>query len=84
MLEAAFVELQERLSVTKSNFDYLPGHDDKIDIYADYDQTREIGLAYRNGILLRALDSPYFVQFGNTIESTNQLIRHDSKTTILT
>lgn len=77
MLEAAFQELQERLSVTKDDFDYLPGSSQQIEIYADYDQNTTIGLAYRDGIILRALDSPYFVQFGSTIESTNRLIRHE-------
>ena len=76
LFEEALTEHMQRLDVTKADFEYLPGQS-KIEIYADYDQTNRIGLAYRDGIIMRALDSPGFSGFGHTIESYKRLIRHE-------
>lgn len=59
--EAAFTDIKIMLNVADSDFDFMPNWgSEKIHILSDYAQRNQIGLAYRDGIIIRAKDSPRY------------------------
>lgn len=59
--EVAFADVMSILDITFDDLDFLTGNPSKkIHILADYAQSNQWGLAYRDGTIMRALDSPNF------------------------
>ncbi len=61
-----------------ADLDFLPNYTSrKIHILSDYEQQTNGGLAYRDGLINRAPDSPRYKQFGTTREVWLRTLQHE-------
>ncbi len=75
LAEEAFTDIKQKIEVTHSDFDFLPNWgSEKIHILSDYNQRNQIGLAYRDGIIIRAKDSP---RFNNDNTNWQRILHHE-------
>ena len=78
MAEEALGDILTILEVTYDAFTFLPDYDTpQIHILADYNQMASSGLAYRDGIIIRALDSPRYVTAGYTPQKYRLVLQHE-------
>lgn len=78
LAESVLSEIKTQMDITHADFDFLPSYEsEKIHIMADYDQMAWSGFAYRDGIIIRALDSPRWTAAGHTPESFRGLMHHE-------
>lgn len=76
--EASLDAIMEKMDIDASDFTFLPSYEKpKIHILADYDQQAQSGLAYRDGVIVRAPDSPRYRAVGYTPESYRSLLQHE-------
>ncbi|MCH8123891.1 MAG: hypothetical protein IH853_12315 [Bacteroidetes bacterium] len=76
--EEALDDILSILGVTYDEFTFLPSYTSrKIHIMADWNQMAQSGLAYRDGFIMRALDSPRYQSAGYTQESYRRVLQHE-------
>jgi hypothetical protein len=78
LAEEALADILTMLEVTYDDFTFRPDYDTRqIHILADYNQMASSGLAYRDGLIMRALDSPRYGPAGYTPESYRAVLQHE-------
>lgn len=76
--EGVYAELLDQLDVGRADFDFLPSYaEEKIHILADYNQWNRSGWAYRDGLIMRATDSPRYAAVGYTPEWYRRVMHHE-------
>jgi len=78
MAEAALDDILVVFEITFDDFTFHPNYKTrKIHIFSDYGQMNSSGLAYRDGIIVRAPDSPQYITAGYTEERWQIVLQHE-------